>query len=78
MSLKQAIKERILQLNQRSVSIEVFLRCKDKGLGKVKFKKEDLLKVRFEIEESEAALAGIELWEKSKKYKNELNEQFQG
>ena len=58
-TLKSFIAQRIDQLESRKRSINYFLNSKEKGLGKVKHTKQDLITIEFQINESKAVLKSL-------------------
>lgn len=73
MSLIAALVDRKNQLYSRKRSIEIYLQNDGKKmLGKKQFSYADLKNIIEDIEETDAALNGIDLYKKEKKYKKQL------
>lgn len=74
MTAKKFLKERLKQLKNRRTGIEIYLQNINKELiaGFRQYKKEDLIKVHLDIDETEAALSGIQDWETKNKLLKEL------
>lgn len=66
--LKQYLHTRILQLEGRERTMSAYLQYpkSERGLGKAHHTKTDLLLVQNEIQETKAAIRGIEQWEGNK------------
>lgn len=67
MNLKQILNQRIAQLGGKKLAIEAYLRNPKSFLGKP-YTKEDLMIVDCQILETEAAIKGIENWNKTNLY----------
>lgn len=62
--LSTFLKDRLQQLENRKISIQFYLKDKKKFLGKTQYKPEDMIITDDRINETKAALAGIEAWRK--------------
>jgi hypothetical protein len=77
-TLTSFLEERLRQLNDRKFMIPRYVKQPGAFAGKKDFSLKDLPKIQEEIEETKAALAGIQKWKSAQKQTEKKNVRVQG